>query len=113
MCGAAGVLTALGVRVVVVPPSVAWPRSGRLVVDNRAGWLGELALRTVVPDEPGGDVGPARPVAIHCRTACGEKVAVGDRPWDDLQRVVAARDLVFEVRLLPPSGCGETAARPG
>lgn len=47
VCGAADVLTALGVRVEVLDPAVPWPRTGRghLVVSNHASWLGELAAR--------------------------------------------------------------------
>jgi 1-acyl-sn-glycerol-3-phosphate acyltransferase len=48
----ARLLTALGVRVDVHMPAVAWPRpgTGRLVVVNRLSWIDELALATVVRD---------------------------------------------------------------
>jgi 1-acyl-sn-glycerol-3-phosphate acyltransferase len=54
VCSAAGVLTALGVRVEVVAPAVAWPRpgTGRLVVSNHVSWIDDLALLTVVPGAP-------------------------------------------------------------
>ncbi len=48
----AEVLTALGLRVRVVCPEVAWPRGPRLVVANAAGWTDVLALATVVPGTP-------------------------------------------------------------
>jgi 1-acyl-sn-glycerol-3-phosphate acyltransferase len=51
---AADVLTALGVRVEVHAPAVAWPRpgTGRLVVANHVSWLDDLALLTVAPGSP-------------------------------------------------------------
>ncbi len=51
ICGAARILTALGVRVRVVGPATPWPRHRpcRLVVADDAGWLGGLALLTSVP----------------------------------------------------------------
>ncbi|MGY1618655.1 lysophospholipid acyltransferase family protein [Geodermatophilus sp. SYSU D00691] len=54
VCAAAGVLTALGMRVEVHSPAVAWPRpgTGRLVVSNHVSWLDDLALQTVVPGAP-------------------------------------------------------------
>ncbi|WP_347060739.1 lysophospholipid acyltransferase family protein [Blastococcus sp. HT6-30] len=50
VCGAAGVVTPLGVRVEVINPSVPWPRTGRghLVVSNQVTWLDELALLVAV-----------------------------------------------------------------
>lgn len=52
--GATELLTALGVRVEVVPPAAAWPEGGegRLVVANHISWLDELALLSVVPAIP-------------------------------------------------------------
>jgi hypothetical protein len=58
VCGAARVLTALGVRVEVRAPATAWPRSdpGSLVVvtgpDGESSWLGDLAVRTAVRGTP-------------------------------------------------------------
>ena len=46
VCGAADVLTALGVRVRVVPPPIPWPRSGRFVISDHVGRLGDLAVST-------------------------------------------------------------------
>ena len=53
VCTAASVLSALGVRVEVHAPAVAWPRgAGRLVVSNHISWLDDLALLTAVPGSP-------------------------------------------------------------
>ncbi|MCU1606179.1 MAG: plsC [Modestobacter sp.] len=58
VCAAARVLTAVGVRVQVVPSPVGWPRTGaghgpgHLVVANSISWVDDLALRTVVPGPP-------------------------------------------------------------
>ncbi|MGY1680471.1 hypothetical protein [Geodermatophilus sp. SYSU D01176] len=51
VCGAARVLTHLGVRVQVYVPATAWPRTGTglLLVSNTATALDPLALLTVVP----------------------------------------------------------------
>jgi 1-acyl-sn-glycerol-3-phosphate acyltransferase len=51
VCGAARVLTGLGVRVEVHVPATAWPRTGTglLLVSNTATALDPLALLTVVP----------------------------------------------------------------
>ena len=51
VCGAARVLTGLGVRVEVRAPGTAWPRTGTglLVVSNTATALDPLALLTAVP----------------------------------------------------------------
>ena len=51
VCGAARVLTGLGVRVEVHAPATAWPRTGTglLLVSNTATALDPLALLTVVP----------------------------------------------------------------
>ena len=107
MCRAADVLTALGVRVVPVRPPRPWPRTGYVVVPDRTGWLADLALVTVARDAPvvRGAVPPtatACPVAIRFRDADGE--LTGDRVPGTLREVVAARDLVVEVRLQAPAG---------
>jgi 1-acyl-sn-glycerol-3-phosphate acyltransferase len=49
--GAARLITALGIRVQVIPPAMPWLRSsgGRLVVADRMSWLDAVALLTVVP----------------------------------------------------------------
>ena len=48
MCGAADTLTALGVRVQVFQPAIPWPRSGRYVISDHVGRLGDLAVSTAV-----------------------------------------------------------------
>lgn len=119
VCGAARVLTALGVRVRVLPPATPWPRTGgRLLLDRDSpGWLGDLALvtavprttagwatvcRRVLPGAPAAPAGPASdsaicPVALTYRTDAGP---LGRAPRD-LQEIVALRGLVVEVHLLP------------
>lgn len=120
VCGAANLLTALGVRVDVVQPATPWPRdrAHRLLVDNQAGPLGDLALLVGVPRTAEGwtDVAdrtlplrqskaPARrtgdavvcPVVLTCRYADG--TPFGGSPIRD--DVGAQRGLVVEVRLLP------------
>ncbi|MGY2003235.1 lysophospholipid acyltransferase family protein [Blastococcus sp. SYSU DS1024] len=54
VCSAAGILTALGVRVEVVNPARPWPRprTGHLVVANHASWLDGLALLVAVRATP-------------------------------------------------------------
>lgn len=122
VCGAANLLTALGVRVDVVQPTVPWPRDRRhrLQVDNTAGLLGDLALLVGVPRTAEGwaDVAdrvlPVRPASRRpSLLAAGEAVAcpvtVRYRtehgplmvPPRSLYDVVAIRGLVVEVRLLP------------
>jgi hypothetical protein len=119
VCGAARILTALGVRVRVVQPATPWPRSRpHLLVAADVGWLGELALLTAVPRTTHGWTAlgdralPTRcharavpapadavlcPVAVHVR-AEGRSL---DHPPRTLAEVLAARELVVEVHLLP------------
>ncbi|MGY1811956.1 hypothetical protein [Blastococcus sp. SYSU D00820] len=62
VCGAARLLTALGVRVEVHASRTAWPRTGPapLVVANRVSPLDDLALLTAVPGVLALDGGRAR-----------------------------------------------------
>ncbi|WP_116449451.1 hypothetical protein [Blastococcus litoris] len=118
LCGAANLLTALGVRVDVVQPRVAWPRDHRhrLQVENTAGLLGDLALLVGVPRTTEGwaDVAdrvlplrPSRPPARRTSGALSCPVSVGFRTADGplpvtprtLNDVVAVRGLVIDVRL--------------
>jgi hypothetical protein len=78
VCGAARVLTRLGVRVEVRAPAVAWPRTGTglLLVANTVSALDPLALLTAVPGAsvagaPGRLVGVAVPTlpAVSGRVA--------------------------------------------
>jgi hypothetical protein len=120
VCGAANLLTALGVRVDVVQPTAPWPRDRqqRLQVTNAAGLLGDLALLVGVPRTAQGwtDVAdrvlPMRtasrkvlrggtdpvvcPVTIGYRTDAGPLLV----PPRTLNEVIAVRCLVVEVRLL-------------
>ncbi|CAA9230041.1 MAG: hypothetical protein AVDCRST_MAG57-992 [uncultured Blastococcus sp.] len=120
VCGAAQLLTSLGVRVVVVQPSVPWPRDRphRMVVANDAGLLGDLALLTAVPRTTYGwaavadRVLPVRTAlrgsqpddldAALCPVTVAYRMPDGDRalPPRTLDEVVAVRGLVVEVRLL-------------
>lgn len=131
VCSAARLLTALGVRVHVVPPASAWPRTGgRLLLAGDPGPLGDLALLTAVPRTTAGwaVVGhralPARrrrgpapvepaggipcPVLIAYRTPDGRPVP----PPRTLAEVLSARGLVVEVRLLSPLHPGTVDRRP-
>jgi hypothetical protein len=120
VCSAARLVTALGIRVVVVQPPTPWPRdrTHRLLVSNDAGLLGDLALLTAVPRTSHGwtavadrvlpvrtalrsaGSGPADgvlcPVAVTYRTENGPLPT----PPRTLNEVVAIRGLVVEVRLL-------------
>jgi hypothetical protein len=100
VCRAARILTALGVRVQVVQPAVPWPRTDRFVVTDSVSWLGDLALVTVVRGMPHAATTPGAvpcPVVVRYRTADGY-LAPEDVPRT-LDDVLAARDLVIEVRL--------------
>ena len=125
VCGAARVLTALGVRVVVVLPDTAWPRAGgRLAVQGSVERIGELAVLTAVPRTVTGwhalaeralagraaptvpadpvDVDAVLlPVAVRYRAADGGELDASGVPRQ-LGAVLAGGGLVVEVRLLPP-----------
>jgi hypothetical protein len=98
VCGAADTLTALGVRVQVFQPSTPWPRTGRYVISDHVGRLGDLAVSTAVRGATD-DGTVICPVAVRYR--------VGDRslrPHEVPQRtaaIVAMRGLVVEVHCLP------------
>jgi hypothetical protein len=97
---AAETLTALGIRVAVIPPPTPWPRAGRRVVADRTGWLADLAVVTAVL---AGSSAPAPevvcPVAVRFRTAAGYLDDAGiPRTVAD---VVATSGLVIEVHCLP------------
>lgn len=116
VCGAANLLTALGVRVDVVAPATPWPRGRghRLLVENSAGPLGDLALLVGVPRTAEGwsDVAdrvlPLRPSrraerqvtdAVLCPVTVGFRSAWGVAPRTP-DGTVAVRSPVIEVRLL-------------
>ena len=122
ICGAARILTALDVRVRVVPSRTPWPRGRacRLVVADDVGRLGDLALVTAVPRTAEGWASararalprrgrvvvpePRAADAVACPVAL--RYLAGGTPLDraprTLEEVLAARDLVVEVHLLPP-----------
>ena len=120
VCGAARVLTALDVRVVVVLPPAAWPRSGgRLVVQGSPGLIGRLAVLTAVPrtlpgwddlaeqtllgraGAPAGDADVLLPVAVRLRRSDADEWLPDGEVPGDLSEALAAPGLVAEVRLLP------------
>jgi hypothetical protein len=98
VCGAADTLTALGVRVQVFSPAVPWPRTGRYVISDSIGGLGDLAVATAfrgATDD--GDV--ICPVAVRYRVD-GEYLAPHEVP-QRTAAIVAMRGLVVEVHCLP------------
>jgi hypothetical protein len=108
VCDAANLLTALGVRVQVFLPPTAWPRSGRHVVSDHAGWLGDLAVATAFrgapvapPDVSEGAEDTVCAVAVRYRLEHRD----GYLPEAELPRTVrgvaAMAGLVVEVRCLP------------
>jgi hypothetical protein len=100
VCGAADTLTALGVRVQVFPPATPWPRSGRFVLSDHVGRLGDLAVSTAFrgPTQ-GGDV--ICPVAVRYRV----EGRPGYLPAQEVPRrtaaIIALHGLVVEVHCLP------------
>ncbi|HEX2075916.1 MAG TPA: hypothetical protein VHF92_19230 [Geodermatophilus sp.] len=82
VCAAARLLTALDVRVRVIPSPVAWPRSDRgpglLVVANSAGPLDLLALLTVLPAAVPADRGAGRVPGVRLPTVPATVGAVAD-----------------------------------
>jgi hypothetical protein len=129
VCGAARLLTALGIRVDVVQPGTPWPRHRAQVLrpPDDAGPLGDLALLTAVPRTTSGWAAVADrvlPVGTPLRTADPDPagavvcpVTIGFRsasgPLPDPPRTpaeaAAVDGLVIEVRLLPAVEAGRTA----
>ena len=106
VCGAADTLTALGVRVQVFQPSIPWPRSGRYVISDHVGRLGDLAVSTAVRGATDdGDM--LCPVAVRYRVdgrpGCLPAHEVPRRTAD----IVAMRGLVVEVHCLAPARPGQ------
>jgi hypothetical protein len=106
VCGAADTLTALGVRVQVFQPSVPWPRSGRYVISDHVGRLGDLAVSTAVRGATDdGDM--LCPVAVRYRV----DGRPGYLPAHEVPRrtvdILAMRGLVVEVHCLAPAGRGQ------
>ena len=109
VCGAANTLTALGVRVSVVGPSIPWPRTRCVVVAAPLGHLGELAVTTVVRGEaictateiPDGAT--VCPVTVRYRLeGHNGHLPEGDVPSSPAH-VAALQGLIVEVHLLPPT----------
>ena len=98
VCGAADTLTALGVRVQVFQPAIPWPRTGRYVISDHVGRLGDLAIATAfrgATDD--GDV--VCPVAVRYRVD-GRLLSSHEVPHRTAA-IVAMRGLVVEVHCLP------------
>jgi hypothetical protein len=132
-CGAARLLTALGIRVDVVQPGTPWPRHRTQLVriTDEAGLLGDLALLTAVPRTTPGwaavadrvlpagaplRVAEAEPAdAVVCPVSIGYRSDAGPltTPPRTLADVVAVVGLVIEVRLHPAVGEVQRAAGHG
>jgi hypothetical protein len=100
VCGAADILTALGVRVRVIPPPVPWPRTGRFVISDHVGRLGDLAVSTAFLGATD-DGTVICPVAVRYRV---EGRAGYLPPHEVPQRtaaIAALNGLVVEVLCLP------------
>ena len=108
VCGAANTLTALGARVRVIQPSIPWPRSARVVVSDRVGWVADLAVATALRGEPVYRAADAPPALTLCPLmVCFRLDGVpGYLPAERLPTTVAElaalRGLVVEVHLLDP-----------
>ena len=122
VCGAARILTAAGVRVHVVAPTVAWPRTaGLLVVNGSVGRIDELAVLTAVPRGVRGwaelaeralggrrtatpattDADVLLPVAVRYRHEGSDSWLTEDEVPRDLAAALGRPGLVVEVCLLP------------
>jgi hypothetical protein len=122
VCGAARILTAAGVRVRVVGPTVPWPRTGGLlVVNGSVGRIDELAVLTAVPRGVRGwaelaeralggrrmrtpsttDADMLLPVAVRYRHEGSDSWLTDDEVPRDLVAALDRPGLVVEVHLLP------------
>ena len=103
VCGAADTLTALGVRVRVFQPAIPWPRTGRYVISDHVGRLGDLAVSTAFRGAVD-DGGVVCPVAVRYRV----EGATGYLPPSEVPQrtaaILATRGLVVEVHCLPALG---------
>jgi hypothetical protein len=103
VCGAADTLTALGVRVQVFQPGIPWPRSGRYVISDHVGRLGDLAVSTAFRGTAdGGDV--VCPVTVRYRVEGRPGYLSAHEVPQRTAPVVAMRGLVVEVHCLPAFG---------
>ncbi|TFV87237.1 hypothetical protein [Blastococcus sp. CT_GayMR16] len=100
VCGAADTLTALGVRVQVIPSPIPWPRSGRFVISDHVGRLGDLAVATAFR-------GTTRDGSVICPVSVRYRVQgrAGYLPAHAVPRrtaaIAAMHGLVVEVLCLP------------
>jgi hypothetical protein len=101
VCGAADTLTALGVRVQVFPPPTPWPRTGRLVISDHVGRLGDLALSTTFRGARDRDGDVICPVAVRYRVEGRPGHLAADRVPQTTAAIVAMRGLMVEVHCLP------------
>lgn len=100
VCGAADTLTALGVRVQVFQPSTPWPRTGRYVISDHIGRLGDLAVSTAVRGAT--DDGTAVcPVTVRYRVEGVPGHLAAHEVPQRTAAIVAMRGLVVEVHCLP------------
>jgi hypothetical protein len=104
VCGAADTLTALGVRVQVIPPAIPWPRSGRFVISDHVGRLGDLAVSTAFRGAHDDDGDVICPVTVRYRVEGRPGYLRPDQVPVTTTAIVAARGLVVEVRCLPATG---------
>jgi hypothetical protein len=100
VCGAADTLTALGARVQVFQPGIPWPRTGRYVISDHVGRLGDLAVSTAFQgNADGGDV--VCPVHVRYRVEGGAGYLPAHEVPERTAAVVAMRGLVVELHCLP------------
>jgi hypothetical protein len=103
VCGAADTLTALGVRVQVFQPAIPWPRSGRFVISDHVGRLGDLAVSTAVRGATD-DGTVICPVAVRYRVEGRPGYLTEAEVPRRTAGIVAMHGLVVEVHCLPAVG---------
>jgi hypothetical protein len=105
VCGAADTLTALGVRVQVFQPSTPWPRTGRYVISDAVGRLGDLAVATAIRGATDdGDV--VCPVTVRYRVEGRPGHLSPTEVPERTAAIIALRGLVVEVHCLPARTAG-------
>ena len=100
VCGAADTLTALGVRVQVFQPAIPWPRSGRYVISDHVGRLGDLAVSTAVRGATD-DGTVICPVTVRYRVEGRPRHLSAANVPQRTAAIVAMHGLVVEVHCLP------------
>ena len=101
VCAAADTLTALGVRLQVFPPVTPWPRTGRFVVSDHVGRLGDLAVATAFRGALDVDGDVICRVAVRYRVEGRPEHLTADEIPRTTAAIVAMRGLVVEVHCLP------------